>query len=379
VDFADLSLIGLVALAGPLLAAGKRWRIPVVVGQLLAGLAIGRSGFELVDADDHTFSFLAEIGFALVMFVVGSHVPVRDPRLLPGLRTAVVRVVGTAALAVGAGAALAAFTDTDHAALYAVLMASSSAALVLPILEERRAEGPAVLALLPQVALADALAIVALPLVIDPDHTGRAAAGAVAVIAATVAAYVGLVALERSGVRKRIHQVSERRRFATELRIQLTILFALAALAVQTHVSVMLAGFGFGLAMAALGEPRRLARQLFGLTEGFLGPIFFVWLGASLELSALGDRPSLIVLGVGLGLGAALVHLVWVARGQPIGLSLLASAQLGVPVAAATEGTSTGVLAPGEPAALLLGALVTIGLAVLGANLVRRRPVGSGD
>jgi len=379
VDFADLALISLVGLAGPLLATPRRWRIPVVVGQLLAGLVIGRSGFELVDARDDTFSFLAEIGFALVMFVVGSHVPVRDPRLLPGLRTALVRVVGTAVLAIAAGAALSTLTNTQHAALYAVLMASSSAALVLPILEERRASGPAVLALLPQVALADALAIVALPLVIDPDHTGRAAAGAVAVIAATVAAYVALAALERNGLRKRIHQVSERRRFAAELRIQLTILFALAALAVQAHVSVMLAGFGFGLAMAALGEPRRLARQLFGLTEGFLGPIFFVWLGASLDLSALGDRPSLIVLGLGLGLGAGLVHLVWIVRGQPVGLSLLASAQLGVPVAAATVGTSTGVLAPGEPAALLLGAMVTIGFAVLGANLVRRRPVGSGD
>jgi Kef-type K+ transport system membrane component KefB len=258
-------------------------------------------------------------------------------------------------------------------------MGGSSAALALPILGARSGTGSAVLEFLPQVAIADALAIVALPIVIDPAQAGRAAAGALAVIAAAVAVYVGLAELDRRGVRKRVHEVSEQRLFASELRIQLTILFALAALATRTHVSVMLAGFAFGLAVAAIGEPRRLARQLFGITEGFLGPIFFVWLGASLDLSAVGDRPSLILLGVGLGLGSGLVHLVWAVRGQPLGLSLLASAQLGVPVAAATIGTSTGVLSAGEPAALLLGALVTVGFAVLGANLVRRGPVGDGD
>jgi Kef-type K+ transport system membrane component KefB len=378
-DFADLALIGLVGLAGPLLALPRRWQVPVVVGELLAGLAIGRSGWGLVDPGDQTFSFVAEIGFALVMFVVGTHVPVSDARLRPALRTGLVRVAGTAVLAAGAGIALATLTDTDHAALYAVLMGGSSAALALPILGARSGTGSAVLEFLPQVAIADALAIVALPIVIDPAHAGRAAAGALAVIAADVAVYVGLAELDRRGVRKRVHEVSEQRLFASELRIQLTILFALAALATRTHVSVMLAGFAFGLAVAAIGEPRRLARQLFGITEGFLGPIFFVWLGASLDLSAVGDRPSLILLGVGLGLGSGLVHLVWAVRGQPLGLSLLASAQLGVPVAAATIGTSTGVLSAGEPAALLLGALVTVGFAVLGANLVRRGPVGDGD
>jgi Kef-type K+ transport system membrane component KefB len=56
----------------------------------------------------------------------------------------------------------------------------------------------------------------------------------------------------------------------------------LCALAVFTHVSIMLAGFALGLVISAIGEPRRLARQLFGITEGFFSPLFFVWLGASL-------------------------------------------------------------------------------------------------
>src|SRR6185369_7515276 len=143
------------------------------------------------------------------------------------------------------------------------------------------------------------------------------------------------------------HRISEQRKFALEMRINLVILFSLSALAVATHVSILLAGFCFGLAVAAAGEPRRLARQLFALTEGFLGPLFFVWLGASLDIRALGVHPSFVVLGLGLGIGAAVVHATMRLTRQPLSMAGLAAAQLGVPVAAATIGDQSGVLAPG--------------------------------
>ena len=120
----------------------------------------------------------------------------------------------------------------------------------------------------------------------------------------------------------------------------------MAALAVAVHVSLMLAGFVSGLAVAAVGEPRRVAKQLFAVTEGFFGPLFFVWLGATLQLRDLVDHPSMIVLGVCLGVGAALAHLAAIALRQPASYAMLASAQLGVPVAAATIGCA----APPAPA-----------------------------
>src|SRR6185437_13039732 len=126
----------------------------------------------------------------------------------------------------------------------------------------------------------------------------------------------------------------------------LIVLFALCALAVSTHVSIMLAGFALGLVVAAIGEPRRLARQLFGITEGFFGPLFFVWLGASLGVRDLGAHPWLILLGVALGAGAILAHAVGVALKQSLPLAVLSAAQLGVPVAAATIGTQTHLLQP---------------------------------
>jgi Kef-type K+ transport system membrane component KefB len=136
-----------------------------------------------------------------------------------------------------------------------------------------------------------------------------------------------------------------------------------AAVATRTHVSVMLAGFSLGVAVTSVGEPRRLARQLFAVTEGFLAPLFFVWLGASLDLRDLGQHPSFILLGVALGLAASACHATARVTGQPWLVAGLASAQLGVPVAAVTLGTQLRLLKPGEPAALILGALVTIAVA----------------
>jgi Kef-type K+ transport system membrane component KefB len=177
-----------------------------------------------------------------------------------------------------------------------------------------------------------------------------------------VVVFLGLRALERRGTRQRIHDVSEENGLAVELRSTLALLFALAAIATAMHVSIMLAGFALGLGVAAIGEPRRLTKQVFALTEGLFAPVFFVWLGSSLNLRELAQHPSAIALGVALGVSAVAVHGAMALTGQPWPVALVTSAQLGVPVAAATLGSTLGVLAPGENTAILLGALLTIGL-----------------
>lgn len=370
--FWALALVGLVALAGPLLALPINWRLPAVLGELLAGIVIGRSGFALVDPADPTFTFLADIGFALMMFVAGTHVPVRNVNIRSALGRGSLRAGAAALLAAGVGILISVVFATSHAPLYVVLIASSSAALVLPIVESLRLGGVDVLAMTAQVAVADLACIIALPLAVDPPNAGRTALGALAVAACSMALYFMLLPLEKSGVRGRLHRLSEDRKFALELRIQLTILFALAGLAVFSHVSIMLAGFSFGLVVSAVGEPRRLAHQLFALSEGFLGPVFFVWIGASLSMRDLSAHPNMILLGLCLGGSAVFVHAALRALGLPLSLGVLSAAQLGVPVAAVSIGTQLGLLLPGEPSALILGALVTITASVLAGSRAGR-------
>ncbi|BBZ49085.1 cation:proton antiporter [Mycobacterium heidelbergense] len=358
--FHTLALLTAVGFTGPLLASLPRLRLPVVIGELTAGLVIGKTGFGVVDVADPTFQLFANIGFALVMFVVGTHVPIRGGGLRSAVPLALARAVLAGGVAAVLGAGLAAEFGTGHAALYAVLMASSSAAVALPLIDSLRLRGPHVLSATTQIAIADAACIVLLPLVIDIQRAPTAALGALAIAGGAGLLFVLLRAVDRRGWRRRVHTYSQRRRFALELRTNLVVLFALAALAASTHVSIMLAGFALGLVIALVGEPRRLARQLFGITEGFFSPLFFVWLGASLQVRELGSHPKLILLGVGLGLGAVLAHCVGRLLGQPLTLAVLSAAQLGVPVAAATIGTEGHLLVAGEASALMFGALLTI-------------------
>ncbi len=374
IGFGTLALLVVVGLAGPLLARVPRLGIPVVVGELVAGIVIGRAGFNLIDPSGPTFELLANIGFALVMFVVGTHVLVGDTTLRTEIPKALLRAVAVGAVAAVVGVLLARAFGTGHQLLYAVLMASSSAALALPVIDSLGLSSPPVQSTVVQIAIADAASIILLPLVIDPAHAPRAALGALAIAACAAVLFVALRYFERSGRRRRLHHYSEDHEQALELRISLILLFGLAALATATHVSIMLAGFALGLVVASVGEPRRLARQLFGITAGFFGPLFFVWLGASLHVRELGERPQFIALGVALGLGAVLAHCAGRLMGQPLALAALASAQLGVPVAAATVGTEEQLLLPGEASALILGALITVAAASAAGRLAARHP-----
>lgn len=377
VGFATLALVTAIGFAGPLLAAVPRLRIPVVIGELLAGLAFGNSGFKIIDVDNATLQFLASIGFALVMFVVGTQIPVRGLQVRSALALAGARAALVGAVAAALGFVLAfEFHNTSvkgHAALYAVLMASSSAALALPTIQSLKSRNSAVLLVSAQIAIADCACILLLPLAIEPDRAMVAAVSALSIAGCAVAIFVILRELDRRGLLRRLHVHSKRDRLALELRTSLLLLFALAAVAVATRVSIMLAGFALGLAVAAVGEPQRLARQLFGITEGFFSPLFFVWLGASLDVGELVAHPKFVALGIALGVGAVLAHCAATVLGQPLTLAVLSAAQLGVPVAAATIGTERNLFAPGEAAALILGALITIGGTSVAGRLAARQ------
>ena len=355
-----LALVLVVGLAGPLLATPKRARVPVVVGEILLGVVVGKTGFDWVRADSPELSFLASIGFGLVMLEAGSHVPLGDPALRTALRKGAAFAAGVGVLAVPAGFGVAALAGTGHALLYAVLLASSSAALVVPVLDEAKLRTNAALVTIVQVALADTVCIVALPLAEDPSRAAPAALGAAAVIVAGIVLFLLMRRLRDRGVLTRLHELSRQRDFGLELRLRLIILFVLAGLAQLLGVSVMLAGFVAGLMLRGEGEPRRLARQLFGLTDGFLAPVFFVWLGASVDLRALAGSPRLILLAGLIIAGTVIVHAATRLAGAPLPLAVLSSAQLGLPVAAVTIGTASHLLNPGEGAAILAAAMGSV-------------------
>ena len=379
--FGVLALIVLAGLAGPLLALGRQALIPVVVGELLAGVVIGTSGFRWLDPAEPTTAFLAEVGFAMLMFAAGMNVPLRQPGLLSGLRRGGVTAVIATLLALPFGIAAARATGTHHAAIYALLLASGSAAILLPALEERRLlDDPRALTVMAQVALADVAAIVALPLVLDPGKALEAALGGVLVAGCILLLYGVTRLLDHRPWVRQVRLWSKKRGWALDLRLSLLVLFGLAWAAERSGTSVLIAGFGVGLMVAAIGGPKRLSRQVAGVAQGFMVPLFFVVLGARIDLRALGRHPSLIVLAALLVALNAAVHLLaaFLTR-QPLAAGLAATAQLGVPAAVVTLGLQRNILTAGEGSAIVAAALASLALTAAGVTLLgRRRPARDG-
>jgi Kef-type K+ transport system membrane component KefB len=374
VSLGKLALIVAAGLAGPPCAAGRSLFVPVVVGELVAGVVLGRSGLDLVRTENATVSFVAEVGFAMLMLTVGMHVPLRDRRLHRALGAGAV-AAGVAALAAPLGGLVVSWlTGTGHVAVYAVILAAGSAAVVLPMLQERKLDGPEALVVIAQVTVADVAAILAVPLVLQPSRAADAALGGLLTAGCAVIVFFVARSLRRRTWVHRLRKRSKRRGWALDLRLSLVVLFALAWIAQQSGTSVLLGGFAMGLVVAAIGGPKRLSSQVRGIAEDFFVPLFFVVLGARLDVSALIGHPdlvlvtaSLIVLNLVIHAGAAL------ATRQPLPAGLIATAQLGVPAAVVQIGLQEHVIAPALGAAVTLAALATLGLCALGTDLLVRR------
>lgn len=348
--FGSIALVVAAGLLGPLLAAGRRPLVPVLLGELAAGVVLGRTGFHLIEPSATALAAFLPLGFAMLMLGAGGEVDLGSPEFRRGL-------------------------SRGLAALVAAFVAGSSAAVAYPTIEERGLSAPPIGMLLAWIALADALTALLMPLTLSAGNVISALAGDAAIIMLAA----GIAILGERLVRNRyvdaVERQSRQRRWALQLRVSILFLFVLAAIADRTGGSLLVAGFAAGLVLRRLRPPQRLELQLSGLANGFFVPAFFVLVGAGLDLKALFASPAAVGLALAMAVGAAVVHLaaaVVAASGARIASGLLASAQLGLPAAAATLGVSSHALSPAIGAALVAGGCLTLIPANIGSLLLAR-------
>jgi Kef-type K+ transport system membrane component KefB len=374
--FAQLTILVLAGLAGPLLAFGRRALIPVVIGELLVGVVLGHTGFGVVNSLAQPLPAFSAIGFAMLMFGAGTHVDIGSPAIRQGFLRGLLALGVVAVTAVPIGLLLDHALGIGHPVLLAILITGSSAAIAFPILEERNLAGPNVAFLIAWVALADSLTVVIMPLTLAKSGNPlEAIGGDAAIIAAGVLVLLAAQWARHYALVHQMHAESLRRGWAWQVRISLVLLFGLSAIAQETGASTLVAGFIAGMILVRLRESDRLALQFSGVANGFFVPLFFLLLGAELNLRALVTSPSRIVLAIGLAVGAVITHVIAArvaGHGRYVATGLAASAQLGMPAAAASLGLSTGLLGPAEAAALVAAGCLTLIPATVGSLLLAR-------
>ena len=379
--YTDLAVVVLAGLLGPLLASGRRLRVPVLVGELIGGILLGRTTLHVIDPASPPFPVFASLGFAMLMLESGTEIDLgskllRDSALRSGLAFLV-----TLLAAVPAGLVIGVWVGSTHVALFIVLLAGSSAAVALPTIREEGLTGPAITLVIAWIALADAVTALLMPLALtSPGQLPAALLGDALIIAAAALIIALGIRFFGSGPAQEAKQLSKQRHWALRLRLSVLMLLFLGAIAEHTGASLLVAGFAAGIVLRQFGEPHRLALELTGLATGFFVPTFFVLLGASLDLRGLARSPSAIGLAIGMGLAATVVHAVAaiaLGKQQQLSAGLLASAQLGLPAAAAALALATRALSPPVATALVAGGLLTLIPATTGALLLARGPSNS--
>jgi Kef-type K+ transport system membrane component KefB len=380
VSFETLLVIVLAGLGGPLLGVAGRRFVPVVIGEIVAGILVGPEVLGAVNPANTTIAFLGSIGFAMLMLTVGMHLPLRDRRLAGALRDGGLLAGIVCALAIPGGLLAASIAGTGHAAVYAVLLASGSAAVLLPALQEADITGPDILTVMAQVTIADVITILSVPIVLQPARVDHALLGGVLVGATILLLLGGARALIGHRWVRRVRRLSKQRHWALDLRLSLLVLFLLAWIAQKGGTSILIAGFGAGLMVAVIGGPKRLSTQMRGIADGFFVPLYFVVLGAQLDLGGLVASPSMLALAGSLAALNVVIHLVAIVPARkPPAAGLAACAQLGVPAAIASLGLSEHVLSADAATAIVVAALVSLGVCTVGVGLLidRERDGGS--
>jgi Kef-type K+ transport system membrane component KefB len=374
--YTALALVVLAGLLGPLLGAGRKVRVPVLVGELIGGIILGRTGVNLIDPSAQPFPVFASLGFAMLMLEAGTEVDIASAVLRSNAVRAGLAFLLTLLVSVPLALGIAVVVGSNHVALFIVLLVGSSAAVALPTIQEGRLAGPAVALIIAWIAVADAVTALLMPLTLTGASRIPAAllgdALIVTVAAATIAAGRRLFGTAWAQNAKRL---SKQRRWALRLRISVLLLLCLGAIAEHTGASLLVAGFAAGIVLRQFKTPHRLSLELTGLATGFFVPAFFVLLGAGLDLKGLARSPSAIALAVAMALAATAAHVIAAAivgKTHRLASGLLASAQLGLPAAAAALGLSTGVLSPPVAAALVAGGLLTLLPSTAGAALLAR-------
>lgn len=400
ISFLPLLVVALLAFAVPLCVSRlRRFRLPVVVGEILVGIVIGRSGLGLVHYDSW-LQFLAEFGFAFLMFLSGLEIDfnlLRPQRALPeqpagrhSWRQNPVALAGltfgiTLLLALGVSQALAAAGLVRYPWLMMLVLSTTSLGMVVPVLKERGETGTR----FGQTLLLSALVadfVTMLLITLAAGFLSRGPSLRLFLVLILLAAFAAAVRLGSWAVRSErfLNAVGHAAKGTAQLPVRgsLALMLIFVALSEQLGTEVILGAFLAGVLLSLLlrGNGVELRHKLEAFGFGFFIPVFFIMVGVRFDLGALFARPEGLQLAFWLVLGAlaikfgAALPFRWLVgwRETLAGGALMAS-RLSLIIAAAEIGLRLGLFTETIHASVVCVALVTCVLGPLGFQALMPR------
>ena len=387
-SFLPLLIVIFLAFLVPItLSRFKKLRLPIVVGEIIAGIIIGRSGFGWVQHHEVVLDLLAELGFVFLMFLSGMEIDFSSLGLFGSkkksenqpaspIRLAAISFLLTLGLSILIGFA---FTRTGMASspwMIALILSTTSLGVVVPVLKEQGlSSGRYGQTLLIAALIADFATMLLITVVVAALSHGLTLdillIGLLFVAFFLVYYFGGIFFNRIKGIRRVLEELSS----ATsqiKVRAAFTMMLVFVALAEMLGTEIILGAFLAGAIVSLLKRPEdsELVHQLDAIGYGFFIPIFFIMVGVDFNLASLFSSPSALLLVPYLLLAAAIVKLLpalvfktsfnW---RLTLAAGTLLSSRLSLIIAASAIGMRIGVISEPFNAAIILVAIITVMIA----------------
>lgn len=383
-----LALIAIFVAAKVFGELAERVGQPAVLGEIIGGIIIGVSGLHLVDPHDPTIHLLAELGVILLLFLIGLQTDLSKLISVGGSAISVA-LVGVA-LPFAGGLALGRFLGLSFMVavfLGAVLTATSVGITARVLSDLGHLQDDESQIILGAAVVDDVIGLVLLTIVSRLAAGGELSALILGRIILVAFGFVFLAIAVGSMLAPYLIRMIERINMARGLFFASVVFsFVLAYLAARVGSAVIIGAFAAGLALARTDKRDVIEREVHDVAQFFV-PIFFVVVGAAIDLTTLNpfvaESRRFLLIGLGLTVVGVLGKIAagFAARKKGlrrivIGVGMIPRGEVGLIFA--QIGLTTTLLSSGLYSAValmvMLTTLITPGL--LRGLLVKKPPSG---
>ena len=284
--------------------AAQRLGQPSVVGELLAGVLLGKSLLGILDPADPVIHDLAQLGVIVLLFEIGLHTDIRS-LLKVGAAAIVVAIVGVALpFGLGYGVCIALGLPVIPAVVAGAALTATSIGISARTLSDlgqlRTAEGQIVLG---AAVLDDVIGLVILSVVAGLVGGRAVTAGGIASTTGIAVGFIVVALVLGNLFVPPFFRFIERVEASGTLGVAaLAFAFLLASLAAMAGSATIIGAFAAGLILHNTPQRSRIDSATTSLGHFFV-PIFFAVVGAAVELGTLANPRALVIGAALIGVG----------------------------------------------------------------------------
>ncbi|TYR77779.1 sodium:proton antiporter [Rossellomorea vietnamensis] len=375
---ASLVIVILAAFITPILLHRLKLNfIPVVIAEIIVGLIIGRSGFDLVH-QDMWLETLSTLGFIFLMFLSGLEIDFtafssngKKKQILPNgkpepnrLKVSMLIFAGIFFVSLGLSYMFVLAGLIDNAFLMTLIISTISLGVVVPTLKEAHIMKSNIGQIILLVAvIADLVTMILLAVFVSLYGEGH---GNMWLLLLLFGAGVLLYFLAKRYKNNALMKTLSTGTTQIGTRAIFTLIILLVAVSESVGAENILGAFLAGVLVSLLSPNQEMVHRLDSFGYGFLIPIFFVMVGVELELWSLLSDPKMLILIPLLMLAFLLSKLLpvfllrkWYDNKTTIASAFLLTSTLSLVIAAAKIAERMGIITAQMSGTLILVAVIT--------------------